>query len=116
MEERPANAALDAFNDLRNAIRGAEGRGLGELNERLCAEFEEFRMDRTDDDVVGVQSVLRVREFDVGAAYAAWVDAGKPEPTPEQVAEHRRERVADGPIWVTGSARMRPPAKALDGR
>ena len=65
MEERPANAALDD-NDLRNAIRGAEGRGLGELNERLCAEFEEFRMDRTDDDVVGVQSVLRVREFERG--------------------------------------------------
>ena len=28
MEDRPVNAALDTFNDLRDALRGAEGRGL----------------------------------------------------------------------------------------
>jgi hypothetical protein len=31
----------------------------------------EFRLDRASEDVVTVQPILRVREFDVGAAYTA---------------------------------------------
>ena len=97
----------------KEAIRGAKGRGLGELNERLREEFEEFRLDQMDDGVIGVQPMLRKREFDVGAAYAAWVEAGKPEPTPEQIGNHRRVQVAEDPIWVTGKEMIRPPAKPL---
>jgi DNA invertase Pin-like site-specific DNA recombinase len=111
--EDPADTALDTYNELRDALRGAGGRGLGELNERLREEFEEFRLDTMDNGVIGVLPVLRKREFDWFASYTAWLDAGKPEPTPEQTEEHRREAVVDEPIWAEGKQQIRPPAKAL---
>ena len=124
MEDRPVNAALDTFNELRDALRGAGGRGLGELNERLRAEFEEFRMDSMDDGVIGVVPVLRRREIDLSwdwyATYKEWIDAGQPEPTEEEIAAyHRQEREerrrdrAEEPIWADGKEMIRPPAKPL---
>jgi len=46
------------------------GTSLAALNERLRAEFECFRMDTMPDGTVGVQPVLRARDFDVAAAYS----------------------------------------------
>ncbi|MGZ5419522.1 MAG: hypothetical protein ACXWES_03285 [Solirubrobacterales bacterium] len=89
-----------------------------------------------EEGVIGVLPVLRAREgvgFDLAGAYAAWEEAGMPEPTAEEVAEWERlsqapEMVsADGSmpsadlpdrspalVWATGRDVIRPPAKALE--
>lgn len=54
---------LDVYNAIAHAVRaGASEGGVAELNERLRAVFEEFRLDRVDAGVVGVLPVLR-RDF-----------------------------------------------------
>lgn len=51
---------LDVYNAIAHAVRaGASEGGVAELNERLRAVFEEFRLDRVDAGVVGVLPVLR---------------------------------------------------------
>lgn len=52
-QDDPVDAALDLYDDLRRNVRGGDG-SLADLNERLRAEFEEFRLDRVDEGVVGV--------------------------------------------------------------
>jgi hypothetical protein len=62
-EEPPTDAMLDVYNAIANAVRGGDSQaGVAELNERLRAVFEEFRLDRVDAGVVGVLPVLR-RDF-----------------------------------------------------
>lgn len=113
IKDEPANAALDAFNDLRHALRGAEGRGLAEVNERLRSEFDEFRIDTMPEGVVGVQPVLKPRTFDVHAAFREWVEAGSPPPTADEVEAADAEERAGQPLWVRGREQIRPPAKVL---
>ena len=113
LRDRPADTALDTFNELKRALRGVGGSGLGEVNERLRGEFEEFRLDTMPDGIVGVLPVLKPRDFDVQAAFRAWLDAGSPEPTAKQVEAHEAVGRASDPRWVTGSEQIRPPAKAL---
>ena len=74
----------------------------------------EFRLDRASEDVVTVQPILGVREFDVGAAYTAWIDSGKPLPPQDEARRilGQDDVVAEG-LRVTGKERIRPPAKAL---
>jgi hypothetical protein len=108
-EPEPAtDAMLDAWGDLRDAVR-VGGESLGELNERLRAEFREFRMDRMEDGVVGVLPVLRERPV---PSYAEWSEAGKPLPSEDEARRILRRDgvVADG-TWVTGEERI--PAKPL---
>jgi site-specific DNA recombinase len=62
----PVDAMLDIYNDLARAVRGGAGESLAELNDRLRAIFEEFRLDCVDTGVVGVLPVLRA---DVIARY-----------------------------------------------
>ncbi len=62
-----------------------------------------------DEGVVGVLPVLRVREFDASTAHAAWVEAGEPEPTDEEIEHYEAVQNAAEPIW----AGVRPPAKPL---
>jgi hypothetical protein len=115
LDEQPHNAALDAFNALKRAVAGGDGEGLGELNERLRAEFKEFRLDRMDDGTVGVVPVLRERPAaELIGGYAAWAEAGKPLPSEEEARRIQRgeDTLAEG-IWVTGDEINRPPAKAL---
>ena len=111
--KKPSDVALDIFDKLRKAVRGEEGESLGEVNERLRDEFEEFRIDRMEDGMIGILPVLKAQPFDVGAAYREWVEAGKPEPTEEQIeAERRESRLSEG-LWVTGKEAIRPPTKPL---
>jgi DNA invertase Pin-like site-specific DNA recombinase len=107
-EPTPTDAALDLYNELAAAIRSG-GDSLGELNERLRGKFEEFRLDQVDDETVGVQPVLRVREMDADAALREWIEAGEPDPTPEEVADYEAVEKASVPIW----AGKRPPAMPL---
>ena len=60
-EEPPTDAMLDVYNAIAQAVRGAGGdeQGVSELNERLRAVFDEFRVDQVDTGVVGVLPVLR---------------------------------------------------------
>ncbi|MGH2780070.1 MAG: zinc ribbon domain-containing protein [Thermoleophilaceae bacterium] len=59
-QEPPTDAMLDVYNAIASAVRGGDSQGgVAELNERLRAVFEEFRLDRVDADVVGVLPVLR---------------------------------------------------------
>jgi hypothetical protein len=133
--EQPADdAMLDAYNELAASVRGAEGGGdsLEEVNRRLKAQFEEFRLDQHDGDSVLVMPVLRKMPApDVGNLYAAWEEAGFPEPTEEEIAEWDRisrgqsiledgkAHPADLPplspvlIRATGREEVRPPAKDL---
>jgi hypothetical protein len=114
LEGEPTNTVLDTFNDLRDPLRGAEGQGLGELNERLRQEFEEFRLDTTDDETVGVQPVLWARDPRALAACTEWADEAQ-RMAPEEVEERLllEEGIDDGPIWATGEEEIRPPAKPL---
>ncbi len=110
--ESDTDAMLDFWNDLRDDLHHG-GKSLGDLNERLRAKFEEFRIDQMEDGVIGVQPVLKARPFDWAAAYREWIEAGKPEPTEEQIEVERRERLAEETLWVTGEETIRPPAKAF---
>ena len=60
-EEPPTDAMLDVYNAIAQAVRGAGGdeQAVSELNERLRAVFDEFRVDQVDTGVVGVLPVLR---------------------------------------------------------
>ena len=57
------DAMLDIYNAMARAVRG-EGKdeSVGDLNDRLRAVFEEFRLDSVDAGVVGVLPILR-RDF-----------------------------------------------------
>jgi hypothetical protein len=51
---------LDAFNGIARAVRGGDGEGLGELNERLRTVFAEFRLETVSKgDAVAVLPILR---------------------------------------------------------
>lgn len=105
------DALLDAYANLTKAVRGADddGRTLADLNERLRAKFAEFRLDRVDDDTVGVLPVLHADAVDVSAAYRAWAEAGQPDPTAEEIEAWYADDQAEEPIW----AMPRPTAKPL---
>ena len=111
-EQPNTDALLDAWNDLARAVRG-DGGSLGDLNERLRAKFEEFRLDRMDYGTVGVLPMLHREAVDPAALYRAWKEAGEPEPTTEAIKQYWREEAAENPIWATGQHSIRPPAKAL---
>ncbi len=101
---------LDAYNELRRRILGGDG-SFADLNERLRANFEEFRLDRVADGTIGVLPVLRAHEVtDVTAAYKAWQDAGEPMPTDQEVADHDALSDAQEPMWIGAG----PPAKVLE--
>ncbi len=70
-------------------------------------------MDTMPDGVIGVLPVLRTREFDWYAAFREWTEAGKPDPTPEQVEAQWKHDRAEEPIWADGTQPIRPPAKSL---
>lgn len=134
----PSDALLDAYNDLAAAVRGDADASdnLGALNDRLRAAFDEFRLGAVPgEDVVAVLPVLRpqaVEAVDIAAAYEAWVEAGEPAATEEEVAEYERlSRLpvivsADGAqevdlppdhpaiIWATSRDAIRPPARRLE--
>jgi DNA invertase Pin-like site-specific DNA recombinase len=56
----PTDAMLDMYNAIARAVRrGAHEDGVAQLNDRLRAVFEEFRLDQVDAGVVGVLPVLR---------------------------------------------------------
>jgi hypothetical protein len=76
----------------------AGGASLGELNERLRAEFVEFRLDRTEDGAIRIWPVLQRRPI---PSYAEWAAAGEaaaaggrgaPHPPP---GRRRRRRPAE---------------------
>lgn len=134
MKQPTDDAMLDAYNSLAAAVRGGEDAGdeVQEINERLKGQFEEFRLDQQDAENVSVLPVLRKQPApDVAALYAAWEEAGCPEPTEAEVAEwdrisrgqsilvDGRALPADLParspalIWATGREELRPPAKEL---
>lgn len=114
LDGEPANTVLDTFNALRDALRGTGGTGLGELNERLREEFEEFRLDTTGDGTVCVQPVLRAWDPRALAAHTEWADEAQGM-TQEEVEDRllMEEGIDDGPIWATGEEEIRPPAKPL---
>jgi DNA invertase Pin-like site-specific DNA recombinase len=59
-EEPPIDTMLDIYNGLARAIQtGAEDTSIVQLNERLHAVFEAFRLDQVDATTVGVLPVLR---------------------------------------------------------
>jgi DNA invertase Pin-like site-specific DNA recombinase len=111
-EPPPTDDMLDLFNELAASVRLGGGT-LGELNERLRAEFQEFRLDTMPDGSVGVQPVLRPRPFDAGAAFIWWLDAGRPLPSDEEAERIVREGHIEDARWVTGDEQIRPPVKAL---
>ena len=130
------DALLDFYNALASAIRGGDGQAsMAELNQRLRASFEEFRLDTMPDGTIGVLPFLRAQGEiveEVGSAYRAWEEAGEPEPTaaeiaewtllsrsPEMVGANRSVPTPDLPgrspvlIWATGREVPRPPAQPL---
>jgi site-specific DNA recombinase len=114
-EPTPTDPLLDYFNRLSEAVRGGSDGSLGEVNERLRAHFQEFRLDRVDEETVGVQPILRgeIVARDLGAAHREWIEAGEPKPTAGEVEAYERERDAEEPIWVSGDEVIAPPAKPL---
>jgi hypothetical protein len=61
--EPPTDAMLDIYNVMARAVRGGgKDESVADLNDRLRAVFEEFRLDRVDVGVVGVLPILR-RDF-----------------------------------------------------
>jgi hypothetical protein len=106
-----ADAMLDAWSDLRDAVRNG-GDSLGELNARLRTEFLEFRMDLMDDGVVGILPILRERPSP--ASDISYDEAmARPLPSYEDYVRMQREEVREDPLWVTGEERIRPHAKVL---
>ena len=62
-DEPPTDAMLDVYNVMARAVRGGgKDESVADLNDRLRAVFEEFRLDRVDVGVVGVLPILR-RDF-----------------------------------------------------
>lgn len=105
---------LDLFNELAGSVRGGDDDSMRELNERLQAQFEAFRIDTMPDGTIGVQPVLHPRPaFDVQEAFANWVVAGQPLPEGDEAERIVREGHVEDPRWVTGQEEIRPPAKAL---
>ena len=95
-------------------MRGEGGADtLGDLNERLRAKFETFRLGRMDDGAVCVLPVLHREAVDSAALYRAWKVAGEPEPTTAEVEQYWREEATEDPIRATGEHAIRPRAKAL---
>jgi DNA invertase Pin-like site-specific DNA recombinase len=96
------DAMLDVWGELKRAVRKGDD-GVGGLNERLRAEFREFRLDLVEDESVAVLPVLLPRDVPDSplALLQAWEEAG--DPTPEEVADferHERRGEAESLIAV----------------
>jgi DNA invertase Pin-like site-specific DNA recombinase len=102
-----ADALLDTYNDIAEAVRGHEDK----LNERLRAKFAAFHINQTDDGWIGILPVLHPQTFNPVELWEAWEEAGEPDPTAAEIAHDRV--ISDG-IWV-GSPPVRPLA-VLSGR
>jgi DNA invertase Pin-like site-specific DNA recombinase len=81
-DEPPTDAMLDIYNAMARAVRGGgTDESVADLNDRLRAVFEEFRLDRVDTGVVGVLPILRrdfidrYRESGRGSVMADYEDA-----------------------------------------
>jgi Recombinase zinc beta ribbon domain len=62
-DDPPTDAMLDIYNAMARAVRGGgKDESVADLNDRLRAVFEEFRLERVDAGVVGVLPILR-RDF-----------------------------------------------------
>jgi hypothetical protein len=62
-DDPPTDAMLDIYNTMARAVRGGgKDESIADLNDRLRAVFEEFRLERVDAGVVGVLPILR-RDF-----------------------------------------------------
>jgi DNA invertase Pin-like site-specific DNA recombinase len=86
------DAMLDVWAELKRAVREGDD-GVGGLNERLKAEFREFRLDSVADGEAGEVAILPVllpRDVPDSplALLRAWQEAGEPDPTPEEVADY----------------------------
>lgn len=97
------DAMLDVWGELKRAVRKGED-GVGGLNERLRAEFREFRLDLVDDESVAVLPILLPRDVPGSplALLQAWQESGD-DPTPEEVADferHERRGEAESLIAV----------------
>lgn len=96
------DAMLDVWGELKEAVRAGDD-GVGGLNERLRAEFREFRLDAQDGGEVAVLPVLLPRDVPDSplALLRAWQESG--EPTPEELADferHERRGEAESLIAV----------------
>jgi DNA invertase Pin-like site-specific DNA recombinase len=98
------DAMLDVWGELKRAVRKGDD-GVGGLNERLRAEFREFRLDALGDEVA-VLPVLLPRDVPGSplALLQAWEEAG--DPTPEEVADfERHERRGEAESLITVPAK-----------
>ena len=85
---------------------------MGELNQRLRAEFLEFRLDRMDDGVIGVVPVLRERpSLTLTVSYDEAM--ASPLPSYDDYLRMQREAAREDPLWVTGEEQIQPPTKLL---
>jgi DNA invertase Pin-like site-specific DNA recombinase len=81
---------LDVWNDLKRAVREGD-EGTAALNERLRAEFAEFRLDCDDEQTVGILPVLLPRDVapeNPLLLLQAWKDADEPGPTEQAEADY----------------------------
>lgn len=97
------DAMLDVWGELKRAVRKGDD-GVGGLNERLRAEFREFRLDLVEGESVAVLPVLLPRDVPDSplALLQAWEESGG-DPTAEEVADferHERRGEAENLIAV----------------
>ena len=106
--DAPTDAMLDIYNDLARAVRGGEGETVAQLNDRLRASFDEFRIDRVDDAVVGILPILRA---DLVKRYTGTPQVMADDDTAIEVDDLAPESPAV--LWAGGGADP-PPIKPLE--
>jgi len=112
LDEPATDAMLDIYSKLRESIRGAaddNSDGLGTLNDRLRTIFKEFRLDKVDQDVVGILPILRPDVTERYGSDRTTMLSG------EHAIQSEQSAPADMPValFTTGTDLVTPPAKGL---
>jgi site-specific DNA recombinase len=112
LNEPATDAMLDVYSKLRDTVQGAArdpSDGLGTLNDRLRTIFQEFRLEKVDEDVVGILPILRPDVIERFGAERTTMISGDVEVTARQATSP----AAPVALFAAGDDAVRPPAKAL---